>query len=234
MSGAHSYRCILVDPPWSERGAGKIKRGADRHYPLMKSADIAELPVGHVADPTGCHLWLWATNNYLPHALEVMSNWGFRYLTNMAWAKVKTLKSGEERLQMGIGQYLRGSHELLLLGVRGKQPALHKDNKDVPTAKSVVMTEEPVVFPPEQGWEGTVINESLILAPRQEHSAKPDVVYDMVERVSPGPRLELFARQEREGWDAVGHETGWDARTWLLCWGAHLAANAGEAADESV
>ena len=40
------YQCIYADPPWNEQGGGKIKRGADRHYPLMKTEDIKNLPVG--------------------------------------------------------------------------------------------------------------------------------------------------------------------------------------------
>lgn len=39
------YKTIYADPPWMERGGGKIKRGADRHYPLMKTKDIMALPV---------------------------------------------------------------------------------------------------------------------------------------------------------------------------------------------
>ena len=34
------YKTIYADPPWREQGGGKIKRGADRHYPLMKTKDI--------------------------------------------------------------------------------------------------------------------------------------------------------------------------------------------------
>jgi hypothetical protein len=30
------YRTIYIDPPWPERGGGKIKRGADRHYSLNR------------------------------------------------------------------------------------------------------------------------------------------------------------------------------------------------------
>lgn len=37
---ANQYRTIYADPPWMERGGGKIKRGADKHYPLMKTRDI--------------------------------------------------------------------------------------------------------------------------------------------------------------------------------------------------
>jgi hypothetical protein len=42
---AGSYACIYADPPWLERGAGQIRRGADHHYALMKTRDIAALPV---------------------------------------------------------------------------------------------------------------------------------------------------------------------------------------------
>lgn len=38
------------------------------------------------------------------------------------------------------------------------------------------------------------------------HSQKPDAVYDLIERVSPSPRLELFARQYRHGWEVSGDE----------------------------
>lgn len=34
------YKTIYVDPPWMERGGGKIKRGADRHYKLMTTKEI--------------------------------------------------------------------------------------------------------------------------------------------------------------------------------------------------
>lgn len=42
--------------------------------------------------------------------------------------------------------------------------------------------------------------------PRGRHSEKPDVFYDLVERVSPAPRLEMFARTRRLGWAAWGNE----------------------------
>lgn len=43
--------------------------------------------------------------------------------------------------------------------------------------------------------------------PRGEHSAKPDAFYDIVESVSPGPYLEMFARRARFGWDYWGNES---------------------------
>lgn len=43
-------------------------------------------------------------------------------------------------------------------------------------------------------------------AGRGAHSRKPDAFLDLVERVSPGPYLELFARRQRLGWDTWGNE----------------------------
>lgn len=47
---------------------------------------------------------------------------------------------------------------------------------------------------------------TLLLAPRKEHSAKPEQMRKMIERVSYEPRLELFARDRAEGWDVFGNE----------------------------
>lgn len=44
-------------------------------------------------------------------------------------------------------------------------------------------------------------------APRREHSRKPDEFYDLVKRVSPGPRIDIFSREKREGFDQFGNET---------------------------
>jgi N6-adenosine-specific RNA methylase IME4 len=106
------FGTIFADPPWPERGAGRIKRGADRHYPLMQTADIASLGsiVQQLAKPDS-HLYLWITNNFMPAGLEVMKSWGFRHITTITW-----MKAGK----IGVGQYYRGVTEHVLFGVRGK------------------------------------------------------------------------------------------------------------------
>lgn len=79
--------------------------------------------------------------------------------------------------QMGIGNYFRTSTEHLLLGV--KKPGSFS-------------------FKGQMNW---------IIAPRQKHSQKPEEVYDIIERcVGKLPRIELFARTKREGWDVWGNE----------------------------
>ena len=95
------YKTIYIDPPWMERGGGKIKRGADRHYPLMATKDIAQLPIKRLMDEEGCHLYLWTTNNFMLDAFDLLKEWGFEYITLITWNKDK----------IGLGQYFRGKTE---------------------------------------------------------------------------------------------------------------------------
>lgn len=174
------FGAILADPPWPERGGGKIKRGADRHYPLMSVREIAALPVAALALPDS-HLYLWVTNNYLPAGLEVMAAWDFRYVTMITWAKEGNA---------GLGQYFRGKTEHVLFGVRGQPP--YKVNADGKRGQGV----------------------TLITAPRGAHSAKPEALRQMIERVSYGPYVELFARRAYPGWSRWGNEV--DSTTELV------------------
>jgi N6-adenosine-specific RNA methylase IME4 len=90
-------------------------------------------------------------------------------------------KHDQGKLQMGTGNFWRNCHELLLLGVRG-------DCRFLDHAQH-----------------------SLILAPRGQHSAKPAVIREMIEKVSPGPWLDLFGRSPARGWAVWGNEVGRDA-----------------------
>lgn len=167
------YRTIVADPPWNERGGGKIKRGADRHYPVMKTKSILSLMddtmVKYPPDPKGSHLYLWVTNNFLEDGLRVMRGLGFRYVTMRTWAKDR----------IGLGYYWRGQTESCLFGVMGKLPAKVRT-------------------------ESTLVGKGIVT--RGRHSEKPDVFYDEVEKVSPGPYLEMFARAPRNGWTVWGNE----------------------------
>ena len=105
------FHTILADPPWLERGGGKIKRGADRHYPLLKTPEILEVmtsaPVWYPAE--SCHLYLWVTNNFLPDGLWLVEQLGFDYKTVLTWGKDR----------MGLGYYFRGQTEQLLFASKG-------------------------------------------------------------------------------------------------------------------
>jgi N6-adenosine-specific RNA methylase IME4 len=83
--------------------------------------------------------------------------------------------------KIGLGYFVRNQHELLLVATRGDMPSPSPANR-----------------PP-----------SVIHAPRREHSRKPDEAYALIEVMYPTlPKVELFARQQRPGWDVWGNETG--------------------------
>jgi N6-adenosine-specific RNA methylase IME4 len=180
------FGTIYLDPPWPERGGGQVKRGADRHYQTIPVKEmprvILQCPYFHPADDA--LMWMWATANYTMAGGWLMEVLGFRYVTNRIWVKVvrqlamTDLQLDWERTKRGLGQRQRNCHELLLLGVRGHVPVPEPKDRD----------------------------ESVRFAPPTEHSSKPELYYREIERVSPEPRLELFARSRRPGWTSWGNE----------------------------
>ncbi len=199
LFGNTLWRCLLLDPPWAERGAGKIKRGADRHYGLVgKLGDVD--PIRKVIVGSGlwtpapnAHAWCWYTDTFLRDALELVRLLGFRYVRTFVWVKTGAELDEDENpddgdLRMGIGQYGRGCHEGMLFAVRGEGQA-------------------------SEVWTGDRAVRSVFHAPhvldghgKRKHSAKPPKSYDLIERVSRGPRVEFFARSGRKGWRAWGNE----------------------------
>lgn len=107
----NKFQIIYIDPPWKETGGGKIKRGADRHYPLMSIKEIKEIPISLLADEN-CHLYMWTTNNFLEKSFEIINAWGFNYVTTITWVKHR----------MGLGQYFRGQTEHCLFCKKGQIP----------------------------------------------------------------------------------------------------------------
>ncbi len=76
----------------------------------------------------------------------------------------------------GMGHFYRNNTEHVLFCVRGSLKTLRRD--------------QPTAF----------------TAPRGRHSEKPASFYDMVETMSPGPYLDVFARKQRFNWDTWGNE----------------------------
>lgn len=87
------------------------------------------------------------------------------------------LNRTNKNLFSGTGYWTRANGELCFLATRGKPKRI---GKDVPQA---------------------------ILAERREHSRKPDVAYERIERLLHGPYVELFARAPRAGWTSWGNQT---------------------------
>jgi N6-adenosine-specific RNA methylase IME4 len=106
------YSTILADPPWHQQGGGKSKRGADRHYPILKEHEIKKVMSEMLSDKVAenAHMYMWVANNHLPEALRIIEHLGFRYITNLVWAKTS----------FGLGRYFRGQHEICLFATKGR------------------------------------------------------------------------------------------------------------------
>jgi N6-adenosine-specific RNA methylase IME4 len=158
------FACIYADPPW-QYGNQSTRAATNNHYGTMTVEQICAEPVAFLSDEC-CHLYLWTTAGFLREAFDVIDAWGFTYKSNMVWVKP----------QMGIGNYVRLSHEHLLIGIKGKTRT---------NGKSQI---------------------SWIEANRTAHSAKPDAFRAAIERMSQGPYLELYGRQQVDGWMVYGNQ----------------------------
>ena len=123
-------------------------------------------------------LFLWRVSAMQEEALEVMRAWGFVPKAELVWVKTTGRDAIGKVLAFGMGHYVRGAHETCLIGTRGSVK---------PSTRS---------------------QRSVFLAPRREHSEKPDAFYDIVREMTmrQTPRVELFARRERRGFYTFGDE----------------------------
>ncbi|WP_308491285.1 MT-A70 family methyltransferase [Microbacterium terrisoli] len=117
------FKTVLADPPW--RFANRTGKVAPEHrrldrYDTMTLEDIKALPVEDTL-AKNAHLYLWVPNALLPDGMAVMGAWGFRYVSNIVWAKRRIDGGPDGR---GVGFYFRNVTELILFGVRGSMRTL--------------------------------------------------------------------------------------------------------------
>lgn len=124
------YQTVLADPPW--RFANRTGKVAPEHkrldrYETMSLDEIKALPVGDVTSDNA-HLYLWVPNALLLEGIDVLQAWGFRYVSNIIWAKRRKDGGPDGR---GVGFYFRNVTEPILFGVKGSMRTL-------PPARSTV------------------------------------------------------------------------------------------------
>jgi N6-adenosine-specific RNA methylase IME4 len=184
------FGAILADPPWAydvwkatekPRHQGNLYGIAERHYETLSIRDLALLPIGELAAPD-CVLFCWVTWPCLRQSFHVLDAWGFEYKTcAFAWMKADASQTDmfpdDIPVWPGLGHWTRANSEVCLLATRGSPKRLNAGVR--------------------QG----------IIAPRREHSRKPDGIHERIERLVAGPYLELFARQSsRPGWSFWGNQ----------------------------
>lgn len=217
------FGTVVADPAW-RFDRRTIRGAAEKHYKTMTVEQIARLPVEEIV-AENAQLFLWAPDAFIVDgsASLVARMWGFKPKQLVCWRKVKvtsdeigaaidaalsmltkhTFAQQKDKFialdgelenvlqaladvrkalnpQMGQGYYLRHCFELALLCVRGKATAPEG-------AKNIL-----AMFDAER---------------TDEHSEKPDEIFRIAARLSPGgARLEMFARAAREGWTVWGDQ----------------------------
>lgn len=177
------YAHIYADPAWhhvSYSTAGQ-SRSPSSHYQTMSTAEIRALPVAEIA-AKDCWLMMWTTQPHLEQAFDVLKDWGFKYSSVFQfWFKLNPRAASALFLTMqdfhkGMGFTTRKNVEILILARRGRPKRLSKSIRD------------------------------FVIAARRQHSRKPDSVIGDMEAYCVGPRIELFSRESRDGWDSWGNE----------------------------
>lgn len=173
------FRVIYADPPWRFSAGTKSR---PQHYARMTLPEIMAMPVKQLSHPEGCRLFLWITAPLLNRTDDILKAWGFRYCSVRTWLKVWPKETGmfvyADSIARGTGYEVQGNAEFLIIAKRGRPQSING-----------------------APWS------SFIIAPRREHSRKPDEIRAEIAARLDGPRLEIFARSTAPGWVAAGNET---------------------------
>lgn len=172
-----SFGTILADPPWQfQNRTGKM---APEHRRLNRYSTMTmdEIKALPVAQLAAPQSHLYL---WVPNALILD---GLEVMKRWGFTYKTNLIWYKVRKDggpdgRGVGFYFRNVTEIVLFGIHGKLRTLDAGRRQT----------------------------NIVVSRKREHSRKPDELYDIIERCSPGPHLELFARHPREGWAQWGNE----------------------------
>jgi N6-adenosine-specific RNA methylase IME4 len=175
------FRTITADPPWNYRdrvGPG-LGMGADRIRGRRGAAgyyDLMSLEQIVALGAGGTVAGFQASQNAHLYLWTTNAFMEQAHVVARAWGFLPRTVLTWVKPQIGMGHFFRNTTEHVVFAVRGSLP-LHVKNQ-----------------------------RTDFTAPRGRHSEKPEAFFEIVERCSPGPYLELFARKARPGWTAWGNE----------------------------
>jgi N6-adenosine-specific RNA methylase IME4 len=177
----NDYKTILADPPW--RFLNRTGKMAPEHKRLNR------YPTLHLEEIKEIPVHLVANKNshlylWVPNALL---NEGLEVMDAWGFKYKSNLIWHKVRKDggpdgRGVGFYFRNTTEIILFGIRGSMRTLQPGRRQV----------------------------NIIRTQKQEHSRKPDELYNIIESCSPGPYLEIFARGKRKNWDVFGNQAAED------------------------
>lgn len=171
------FQTILMDPPW--RFSNRTGKVAPEHRRLRRYRTMSfdEIEALPIAELAAKTCHLYL---WTPNALlyeALCAMKAWGFTYKTNLVWYKVRKDGGPDGR-GVGFYYRNVTELLLFGIKGRMRTL-------PPGRSQV---------------------NVMISRKREHSRKPDEAYEIIQRCSPGPYLELFAREEVGGWTQWGDE----------------------------
>ena len=171
------FGTVLADPPW--RFMNRTGKVAPEHKRLSRydTMDFKDIARLPVSDLMAAKSHCYL---WVPNALLAE---GLFVMEEWGFTYKANIVWAKRRKDggpdgRGVGFYFRNVTELILFGTKGNL-------RTGPAARSLV---------------------NMIETRKREHSRKPDEQYEVIESVSPGPYLELFARYPRPGWSVWGDE----------------------------
>lgn len=181
VNGKKRYSVIYADPPWRfedrYNSGGMDGKSPENHYRSMPLGDILELNVGSADNVITVDDIATDDAVLFLWIVDRYAREAFGIIDN--WGFTYRAQMVWVKDGIGLGQLVRYKHEVLYIATRGKIP-----------------------LPDE-----SVRPASVIEAAKREHSRKPDEVYSIIEAMYPNmPRIELFSRNKRDGWDAWGNQ----------------------------
>lgn len=173
------YQVIYADPPWSfnsKKTGGSMTSGAASQYNTMSIEDLKSMPVADMLADDSI-LIMWYVSSQPQEALDLAKAWGFTVKNMNGFVWDKLTVKGKP--VFGMGFYTRAGSESALIAIKGKAGNLIADHSVRAVRKAVISA----------------------------HSKKPDEFRDdIVKMCGDVPRLEMFARNSTDGWDAFGNE----------------------------
>ena len=181
---SNKYRVIVVDPPWNQGKTGKRESRPNQtttlDYPTLSKDELVKLPIGEWAAKEQSFLWLWTTNSKDRETGEPILKMAFELMDRWGFTFYTIITWNKRTGPCPFGPY-QIITEHVLFGYRGKAVF----NKNCLGKLQTCFTETSTI-----------------------HSAKPDSFYQQLIEYFEGPRLDVFSRQVRNGYDGWGNQYG--------------------------
>jgi N6-adenosine-specific RNA methylase IME4 len=171
------YRCLAVDPPWLFGDSlPGASRGAAKNYRCLSVDDLCRFPERGPSEFPIIAADAWL----FMWRVSAMVEEAYRVVRAWGFTPKSEIvwekMTGSGKHHFGMGHFVRASHETCIVATRGRPEVLSHSVRSV--------------------FEASV----------GAHSEKPQEFFRIVEKLAPGPRVEMFARIRREGWTSMGDE----------------------------